>query len=64
MNPVAAFFFGILVVFIIFVPFWLLANTNPSVNTAYKNSVCFGVCSFSATPAIGGNPQTSTSIFG
>jgi hypothetical protein len=62
MNAVAAFFLGILLVFIILIPFWLLANTNPSINTLYKNSIAYGVCEYTGTPAIGGNIQTKNSV--
>jgi hypothetical protein len=54
MSPVAAFFLGILVVFIILIPFWFIANVNQAVNTTYKNSVCYGICSFTGTPGVGG----------
>jgi len=62
MNAVAAFFLGILLVFIILIPFWLLANTNPTINTMYKNSICYGIFEYTGTPAIGGNIQTRTSV--
>jgi len=54
MNPVGAFFLGILVVLIILVPFWFIANINQSVNTTYKNSICYGICAFTATPGVAG----------
>lgn len=62
MNSVAAFFFGVLVTIIILVIFWLLANIIPSINTTYKNSVCYGIYPFTATSALGGNPQTTNSV--
>ena len=59
MNSVAAFFFGVLIVFIIFIPFWLLANVNQTINTAYRNSVCYKVCKFTGTSAIGPKPTAT-----
>ena len=55
MSPVAAFFLGILFVIIILVTFWLIANINPTINTTYKNSVCYGICSFTGVSPFGGN---------
>jgi hypothetical protein len=62
MNAVAAYFLGILTVIIILICFWLLGNVNPTINTTYKNSICYGICSYSGTPAIGGNIRTENTV--
>lgn len=53
MSPLAAFFFGILFTFIILIPFWFAANIDRTVNTTYRNSVCFGVCEFTGISGSG-----------
>ncbi len=59
MNSVAAFFLGILFVIIILVIFWFIANINPTINTTYKNSVCYGICAYTGIAGLGGPTPTS-----
>ena len=53
MSPVAAYFFGILTVLIILISFWFLATINQTINTTYKNSVCYSICSYTGIPGVG-----------
>lgn len=53
MSPLAAYFFGILTIIIIIIPFYILSTINSAVNTAYRNTFCYGVCGYDGTGGIG-----------
>lgn len=53
MTPVSAYFFGILSVFLILIPFWFVSTINDTIKTTYKNSICYGICNNAGSPGLG-----------
>lgn len=48
-----SYFFGILTVFIIIIPFWFVSTINRNVNAVYRNTFCYGVCGYDGTGGLG-----------
>ncbi len=53
MTPISAYFLGIVTVILIFLMYWFIATTNRTINTVYRNSICYGVCSYTGVLPVG-----------
>lgn len=44
MNPVVAYFLGVLTIVLILFFFWLISTNSESFKTIYENSICWQIC--------------------
>ncbi len=48
-KPISAYFLGILTVFLLLLLYWFIGTTNKTINRTYRNSICYGICTFRGT---------------